>query len=49
MGRMGGSRAGAGPSGSCICPQCGKKVPHQAGVACYDVSCPGCGTAMVRE
>jgi len=48
-GRMGGNRPGAGPGGFCICPNCGAKVPHQAGVPCYSVNCPKCGTRMVRE
>ena len=49
MGRMAGNRPGAGPSGSCVCPSCAAKVPHQVGVPCYDLSCPKCGTKMVRE
>ncbi len=48
-GRMGGTKAGAGPGGFCVCPSCGHKVPHQAGVPCYQVNCPKCGTRMVRE
>ncbi len=48
-GRMGGNRPGAGPSGNCICPSCGMKVPHQQGVPCYNVACPDCSTKMVRE
>jgi len=48
-GRMGGTKPGAGPSGYCICPNCGHKVPHQAGQPCYQMSCPKCGTRMVRE
>ncbi len=48
-GRMGGNRPGAGPSGNCICPSCGTKIPHQQGVACYDVQCPKCGQPMRRE
>lgn len=48
-GRMGGTRRGAGPSGNCVCPQCGHKVPHQASTPCYNMACPRCGTAMVRE
>ena len=48
MGRMGGIRPGAGPAGECVCPACGAKVPHQAGVPCYNVSCPKCGSKMVR-
>jgi hypothetical protein len=47
-GRMGGAKA-AGPGGSCVCPNCGYKVPHQAGQPCFDVKCPRCGTAMRRE
>ena len=48
-GRMGGNRPGAGPGGNCVCPNCGKKVPHQPGNPCYKMKCPECGTAMVRE
>ena len=51
MGRgrgMGGGR-GAGPGGNCICPNCGQRVPHQAGVPCVQIKCPNCGTPMVRE
>ncbi len=46
--RKGGNRPGAGPGGDCICPSCGAKVTHQAGVPCYFVNCPKCGTKMVR-
>lgn len=48
-GRLGGNRPGAGPSGNCVCPVCGAKVPHQAGVPCYSVTCPKCNVKMVRE
>ncbi len=44
-----GSRPGAGPAGQCACPICGEKVPHQAGVPCYQVKCPKCGQQMIRE
>jgi len=47
-GRMDGNRPGAGPSGNCMCPSCGTKVPHRAGVPCYDLSCPKCGEKMIR-
>jgi len=47
-GRMGGPKA-AGPGGSCVCPACGHKAPHQVGQPCNDVKCPKCGTAMARE
>ena len=48
-GRMGGNRAGAGPSGYCVCPKCKTRVPHTLGKPCYQLSCPKCGTKMVRE
>ncbi|MDH4222287.1 MAG: FYDLN acid domain-containing protein [candidate division Zixibacteria bacterium] len=48
-GRMGGNRPGAGVGGSCVCPSCGAKTPHQAGTPCYDLTCPKCGNRMVRE
>ena len=47
-GRMGGNRPGAGPTGFCLCPTCGAKVPHQQGTPCYSVSCPKCSSRMVR-
>lgn len=46
-GRMGGFAAG--PGGQCVCPSCGHKVAHQAGVPCTDRKCPKCGAAMTRE
>ena len=46
-GRMGGNRPGAGPSGECVCPNCGARAPHQVGAPCYNLSCPQCGTKMV--
>ncbi|MGB5925811.1 MAG: DUF5320 family protein [Dehalococcoidia bacterium] len=48
-GRMDGNRPGAGPSGNCVCPACGTKIAHQAGIPCYDVSCPKCRAKMIRE
>ena len=45
-GRMGGM--GLGASGNCVCPKCGKTVPHQTGVPCTQVACPACGTLMAR-
>ena len=46
-GRMAGFAAG--PEGACVCPRCGKKVAHKAGVPCYQVKCPECGTTMTRQ
>ncbi|MGW8284570.1 MAG: NifB/NifX family molybdenum-iron cluster-binding protein [Candidatus Deferrimicrobiaceae bacterium] len=47
-GRMGGPFA-AGPSGFCICPQCGQKEPHERAVPCLTRKCPKCGATMTRE
>ena len=47
-GGMGGGFA-AGPGGNCVCPSCGKKLPHSRGVPCNNVTCPECGTVMTRE
>ncbi len=49
MGRGGGTKPGSGPSGACICPSCGERIPHQIGQRCMDIACPKCGTKMVRE
>ena len=37
-----------GPGGQCVCPKCGKRVPHQTNVPCYQVLCPECGSKMTR-
>jgi hypothetical protein len=47
-GRGKGGGRGLGPSGDCVCPKCGKRTPHERGVACSEQKCPECGTAMVR-
>jgi predicted RNA-binding Zn-ribbon protein involved in translation (DUF1610 family) len=36
-------------NGNCVCPNCGKKIMHDPGVPCYSISCPQCGTKMIRE
>ena len=48
-GRMGGNRPGAGPTGNCLCPNCGAKAPHRVGKPCYSITCPSCGSQMMRE
>lgn len=40
---------GSGPGGNCICPSCGEKIPHEAGMPCRSVKCPNCGNFMIRE
>jgi len=47
-GRMGGPLAG-GAVGTCLCPKCGHREPHERGVPCVQRKCPKCGTAMTRE
>ena len=49
-GRMGGSFA-AGPGGICVCtnPKCKHELPHRAGVPCYQIKCPKCGSPLVRK
>ena len=44
-----GGRPGAGPAGNCICPACGRVVPHQVMVPCASMECPQCGARMVRQ
>ena len=44
----GGGRMGLGPGGNCICPTCGMKAGHQAGMPCATIKCPKCGIRMVR-
>jgi hypothetical protein len=31
-----------GSGGSCICPNCGAKIPHRRGIPCQEERCPGC-------
>ena len=38
----------AGPVGYCICPKCGEKTVHTAGVPCTSTKCPKCRVAMIR-
>ncbi|HHF42132.1 MAG: hypothetical protein DRI99_02195 [Candidatus Aminicenantes bacterium] len=44
-----GRGGGAGPGGNCLCPACGHKIPHPRGTPCSQISCPKCGTPMIRE
>ncbi|MDP2862869.1 MAG: hypothetical protein Q8N95_08765, partial [Desulfobacterales bacterium] len=47
-GRLGGPLAG-GAAGTCLCPKCGNREPHERGVPCLQKKCPKCGAAMTRE
>lgn len=46
-GRQGGIR-GQNKSGICVCPACGKTLPHERGIPCFEKKCPECGAAMTR-
>jgi hypothetical protein len=48
-GQGGGRGRRPGPGGMCHCPACGEKVPHQQGTPCFEIKCPKCGAAMIRE
>ncbi|MFW5985143.1 MAG: hypothetical protein ACOCQ1_02585 [Halanaerobiaceae bacterium] len=48
-GRNRGNRAGAGPGGKCICPECGTEVDHKRGVPCIERECPECGAKLRRK
>jgi len=47
-GRFAGTKAGAGPGGYCVCPNCGYKTRHAVGIPCYSYTCPKCGIKLVR-
>jgi len=41
--------SGAGPGGSCVCPECGREVGHERGRPCAEQKCPACGCMMMRK
>jgi hypothetical protein len=43
----GGGR-GFGPVGECVCLNCGARVPHEAGVPCFEQRCHRFGSNMRR-
>ncbi len=47
-GRGGGNKPGSGPSGRCVCPNCGYSSKHKVGQRCMDINCPKCGTPMIK-
>jgi ferredoxin len=39
---------GAGSGGACVCPACGYRTGHRAGMPCRTLTCPRCGDRMRR-
>ena len=48
-GKAGRKGTGVGPNGHCVCPKCGEKVSHKAGVPCTSRKCPKCDSSLVRD
>ncbi len=48
-GRGSGRRQGGEPPAECICPACGRVVPHTPGIPCFKVQCSECGTPMMAR
>ncbi len=44
--RFAGRGQGLGGTAECVCPKCGKTIPHQRGVPCIQTNCPECNTPM---
>ena len=40
---------GYGPGGYCVCPSCGYREPHVAGVPCVHKMCPNCNIPLIRQ
>ena len=40
---------GKGPSGYCVCEQCGHEISHQRGVPCSSLKCPTCNINLKRK
>lgn len=49
LGRNNGDKAGAGPGGMCVCPECGHEAEHKTGQACNERECSECGATMTRK
>lgn len=47
--RMIGTYPCVSPDGECVCLNCCTRVPHQASIPYYNLSCPVCGSKLGRE
>jgi ferredoxin len=47
--RRRGSRSKRTLDGVCVCPNCGSRVRHQAGVPCRTLRCRQCGSRLIRQ
>ena len=45
----GGVMGGASLDVLCVCPQCGREVPHTRGVPCTQTACSECGVPLIRK
>jgi hypothetical protein len=44
-----GHEGGMGVGGYCVCPKCGYKKSHAAGMPCMEERCLKCGKVLMRE
>lgn len=40
---------GMGPGGTCYCPSCDYHTTHTLGMPCTSITCPNCGTRLLRK
>jgi hypothetical protein len=48
-GKASGAYAGRNPAGHCFCQHCGLRTDDDAGLPCFKLKCPACGSTMERR